>query len=230
MTSAPAPRDGLARVKKLQLPIEMETELEQILAHWDLDDVFNEDLESLMFEVEPLPAAALDCHNPWMVVIAMNGGGSAYGLYLHPDAVRAKVAPWVLWDHEEDCIYALAADTNTFFSSFVRDAEEWIDEPERIARVRRSLGERGVTCSPSDPPLRDEEGADWLPPLEAALHPLQHYLGQVQVDPAAAEHGLLAYASRHQNTEAKAALESMYKERGWSLPWSLPLGDFSFFF
>lgn len=222
MTSAPAPRDALPRAKRLGVP--MDPDLESVLAHWDVDDVFNEDLESLMFEIEPLPASELDCHNPWMVVVAMNGGGSAYGRYVHPNVTRGNVAPWVFWEHEEDHIVALSPDTRTFFSGFLADAEEWSDDAERIARVRRSLAELGLACSPGDAKLNFEEGADWLAPLEAALHPLSYYLELAALDPAVAEQGLLAHASRHQETKARAALENMYTERGWTLPF----GGFSF--
>lgn len=97
-------------------------------------------------------------------------------------------------------------DARPRFSGFLCDDEEWDDDDELIARVRRSLGELGVVCSSGDAALNFEEGADWLPPLEAAL------------DPATAEQGLLARAARHQDAKATGALEKMYTERGWANP------------
>lgn len=212
-SSAPAPapkrRTNLHTVQNAG--IRADELLLKILGRADMDDTLHADLESLMFEVQPMPASELDCHNPWLYVVAMNGGGSAYGLYQHPVVAQFPQAPWVFWDHETDHVRYLAADTGAFFQGILADGEA---AGQDVSRARQTLSMLGVPAAPGAQLV--EQKMTWLPPEDDELRPLDEYLGES--DGAEMERGLLAYVSRKQEARAVQPLKSLYQAWGWNAP------------
>lgn len=213
--SAPRPRSAVSGIDSYEIAID--AQLRAVLARWDTDDTFNIDLETMMFELEPFLAEVLDCHNPWFFVIAMNGGGSAYGLYLHPTAPSEGGPPWVFWQHEDDTLYYVAPNAEQFFGAFLRNASGWIQDQEPITRSRQAFADLGLDCPKDGPPLK-EDGAVWLPPQDVELLSVDEYLAMMASKPEQAECGLLAHSSRRDDARARGVLESLYSERGWSPP------------
>lgn len=220
--SAPAPRNAISILDSDGVPID--PHLNQVLARWDTDDRFNIDLETLMFEIAPMPATELDCNNPWFYVIAMDGSGNAYGLYLYPDSQPGQLAPWVFWDHEVDTIFFLATETTSFFAGLLNEAPEWGASPDVVTRVRGVLGELGVDVGTPEQmaaTLPDEELKGWLPPRENNTLSVDEYVTLLDADPSQAVPGLMAHASRNRDTRATAQLKSYFASRGWVVPaWS----------
>ena len=208
----PQPRKSLHLVQSAG--IRADELLLKILGRADMDDVLHADLETLMFEVQPMPASELDCHNPWLYVIAMNGGGDAYGLYQHPVVAEFPQAPWVFWNHETDHVSFLAADTGAFFQGILADAQQSGTDPAVVARARQTLSMLGVPAEPGAP--LEEQKMPWLPPEDDELRPLDEYLGES--DGAEMERGLLAYVSRKQEARAKQPLKALYEAWGWNAP------------
>ncbi len=212
-SSAPAPapkrRTNLHIVQNAG--IRADELLLKIIGRADMDDALHADLESLMFEVQPMPASELDCHNPWLYVIAMNGGGDAYGLYQHPVVAEFPQAPWVVWQHETDHVRFLAADTGVFFQGILADAQAAGTD---VTRARQTLSMLGVPAEPGAQLV--EQKMTWLPPEDDELRPLDEYLGES--DGAEMERGLLAYVSRKQDARAKQSLQALYQAWGWNAP------------
>lgn len=208
----PAPRKSLHLVQSAG--IRADETLLKILGRWDMDDQLHQDLEALMFEVGPCPASELDCHNPWLHVIAMNGGGDAYGLYQHPVVAQFPQAPWVVWQHETDHVRYLAADTGTFFQGILAAGAQAGVDAATVARARQTLSTLGVPAEPGQP-LAEQKMA-WLPPEDDELRALDEYLGES--DGAEMERGLLAYVSRKQEQRALQPLKSLYEAWGWNAP------------
>ncbi len=209
---APQPRKSLHLVQSAG--IRADETLLKILGRWDMDDQLHQDLEALMFEVQPMPAAELDCRNPWLYVIAMNGGGDAYGLYQHPVVAQFPQAPWVVWAHETDHVRYLAADTGTFFQGILAEAQQAGVDGATVTRARQTLSTLGVPAEPGQPLA--EQKMPWLPPEDDELRPLDEYLGES--DGAEMERGLLAYVSRKQEQRALQPLKSLYEAWGWNAP------------
>ena len=212
---APRPRASLARVDAYSIPID--PQLRRVLARWDSDDTFSSDLEALMFEVDPMLSEELDCNDPWFFVIAMDGAGNAYGLYLHPDAPRENGPPWVFWDHEVTAVHYLASSTEELFGGVLRDAASWRDDRAPIERARKVFADLGISC-PAEGPELVEARASWLPPPDDGLLTVDEYLATLPTDPRIAELGLLAHASHHRDARARARLDALYDQRGWSVP------------
>lgn len=212
-SAPPAPRTSLHTVQNAG--IRADELLLKILGRADMDDQLHADLESLHFEVQPMPASELDCHNPWLYVIAMDGGGNAYGLYQHPVVAEFPQAPWVFWDHETDHVRFLAADTGAFFQSILAEGQQGgASTAAAVPRARQTLSMLGVPAEPGS--LLNEQKMTWLPPEDDELRPLDEYLAES--DGAEMERGLLAYVSRKQEPRARQPLESLYQAWGWNAP------------
>ncbi len=159
----PAPAEAApSYLAKLDaLPIRPEPWLREIVQRADSDRAFYEDLQVLGFEVEPMLADELDCHAPKFFVIAMNGGGSAFGLYDRGNA--AESLPWVFWEHEDDSLRFVAKDMAEFFTRLLHFERS---DPSRVERVRAVLLELGLPLG--DPTSGEEtfpkgEVVSWLP-------------------------------------------------------------------
>lgn len=208
--------DPFAAIEQHHIPIE--PVLQRVLERFASDAGFREDLDRCGFQPCPMPADEIDCLSPWFFVIAMNGGGSAYGLYVHPEVVRDGVAPWVYWEHEDDSLLFLAEDSDRFFRGFLAGIAEY--NPEEHARLRAVLAELGVSIDgePVELPMHaPAPNAHWLPPAEDQLRDVEHYLALDRADPAA-ERGLLAHWSLRQDRNALQALEALWAERSWTPP------------
>ncbi|MCB9584129.1 MAG: SMI1/KNR4 family protein [Polyangiaceae bacterium] len=199
------------------LGVTIDEDLRRVLARCDEDDQLFSDFATVLFDVEPFPATEIDCHNPWLLVIAMNGGGSAYGLYLHPDAGTEAGAPWVFWEHEDGTVYSLAASTREFFERLLSSAD-FLDDQAPVERLRGALLELGLTCNERAPRFDTDQLAPWLPPANADLLSLDDYVTLASDDPAQAEQGLLGHLGAENEPEALEILEALYRQRGWSLP------------
>jgi len=185
-----------------------------LLGRSDVDDGFHADLESVHFEVQPQPGPALGCRNPWFYVVAMDGGGNAYGIYVHP-LFDGHPAPWLFWDHEEDTLRFIAQDTASLLRDVLATAVESGVGAEPVARLRAGFVKLGVLDEPGRA-LGDGEKVDWLPPDDAELRPLDAYLAET--DGAEMERGLLAYAFSRENAHANTSLRSIYDAWEWKLP------------
>ncbi len=155
-----AKRSNLAKLDALKIPAD--EVLRSIIARTDTDDGFYGALEHLMFEISPMPAADIDCIAPACSVIAMDGGGNAFGLYV-TDSVQGT--PWVFWDHEIDTLAFIAPDTLAFFSGLLAERGRWMKEPSHAERVRSVLRELGVAIGPFPNAEGFLEGqpVKWLP-------------------------------------------------------------------
>jgi hypothetical protein len=148
------------------LGVAIDEPLRRVLERWDTDDAFHDDLERVMFEVAPMRAEELDCDARDLVVIAMNGGGSAYGLYLEPRVLATIGRPWVYWEHEDDTLHYLACDTRAFFAGYLEFAEGWMRDDGVVKRIRAALLEEGLTPGAPGASGRDFHAghpASWLP-------------------------------------------------------------------
>ncbi|MBZ5711513.1 hypothetical protein [Nannocystis pusilla] len=140
--------------------------LRRVIARADADPQFCEDLERLMFELAPMSADQLDCHAPKFFVVAMDGGGSAYGRYVDPAIARTVGTPWVLWDHEEDALVYLADDTAAFFSGILDLRCHFKpDDPSarRVREVLTALGLQLAAPGSNMPGFLAGKPAPWLP-------------------------------------------------------------------
>ncbi|MCB9595361.1 MAG: hypothetical protein H6719_21760 [Sandaracinaceae bacterium] len=211
--AAPVPRTYLHTIQ--QSGARTEDLLQMVLGRADVDDGFHADLERAHFEVAPQPGPALGCRNPWFYVVAMNGGGDAYGVYVHPLFDGHPAPPWLFWDHEQDILRFVAQDTASFLRDMVATAAESGVDADTIARLRTGLSKLGVADEPGRP-LGDGEKVDWLPPDASELRPLDAYLAET--DGAEMERGLLAHAFARGDAHALTALKSIYDAWEWKLP------------
>ena len=209
--AAPSPRKGLHLVQSSG--VRADDVLLKILGRGDMDDALHADLEAIGFEVQPGGDAG--CNNPWVYVVAMDGGGNAYCLYQHPIVAQFPHAPWLFFDHETQELGYLATDTPTLFQGLVASARA-AGGPAAAAlpRLTRTLGMLGVAEAAAAP--LEPQPATWLPPTEAELRSLDDYLGES--DGAEMERGLLAYVSRRDDARARPALKGLYDAWGWSAP------------
>ncbi|MEZ4372000.1 MAG: hypothetical protein R3B07_14300 [Polyangiaceae bacterium] len=223
---AAAPKPRPSSVDAIDaLGVAIDEELRRVLARCDEDPQLFSDFASILFDVDPFPAMEIDCHNPWLLVIAMNGGGSAYGLYLHPDALSeadaqsTPAAPWVFWEHEDGTLYARATSTQEFFARLLASAD-FLDDQAPVDRIRNTLAELGIQCDIDSARFDSDRLTSWLPPANAELLSLDDYLALASDNPAEAERGLLGHLSAENEPEALEVLEALYRKRGWSLPFS----------
>lgn len=189
--------------------------LPMVLGRADVDDAFHADLERARFEPQPQPGPALGCRNPWFYAVAMNGGGDAYGLYVHPLFDAHPAPPWLFWDHEEDTLRFVAEDTAGLLRDVLATAEASAVDATTIARLRAGLVKLGMPDEPGQA-LGDGEKVGWLPPDPTELRPLDAYLAES--DGAEMERGLVAHAFGRGDAQAAAALRSIYEAWGWTLP------------
>lgn len=207
------PRQALHTVQ--QAGVRADDLLLALLGRADVDDTMHADLEAARFEVEPQPGPALGCANPWLYVIAMDGGGNAYGLYSHP-LFNGQDLPWLFWDHEVDTLRFLAANTSDLFVHLLGEALASGVDAAKVERLRGDLVKLGL--ADVAPTSRGDEGeaVDWLPPDDGALRPLADYLAET--DGGEMERGLLGHAFGRGDAQARAALEQLYTGWGWHLP------------
>lgn len=209
--------DLFAAVDTHSVPIE--PLLRRLLERVDADDDFREQLDLGGFQPWPSTADEIDCRNPWFFVIAMNGGGSAYGLYLHPNARGADgILPWVYWEHEDDTLHYVAPDTARFLRGFVATLASYGEEAETIELVREVFAELGVSFEEPAVELDFEATAPWLPPIEDDVRPLAHYLELTSGSPDEAERGLLAHAMGMGDRDAEDALAALWATQGRTPP------------
>lgn len=157
-------RDSVARLDALGLTVD--DALRRVLERWDADDQFNADLEACGFWVDVMLADEIDCHVPSFVVIAMNGSGSAYGVFLEPRVLQSVGRPWVYWEHEDDRLHYLARDTASFFAGYLDYEAGWLSDASPVARIRRVLSDLGIDLpapGTSAPSWHEGQPADWLP-------------------------------------------------------------------
>lgn len=211
--AAPAPRTSLATIQSAG--VNADDLLLTLLGRADVDHALHADLGALMFEVDAMPASEIDCLNPWVYVVAMDGGGNAYGLYTHPLLPQGAPLPWVVWDHEVDTVRKLAGDTSSFLQGLLATAASARVDGSIIARTQQMLVKMGMAEAAAEP-FGDGELATWLPPEDDTLRPLAEYLAET--DGAEMERGLLAYTWRRQDAQAKEALRSLYVTWEWSPP------------
>lgn len=204
--------------------IVIEPLLRRLLERVAADARFREDLDLCGFQPHSSPSDEIDCLNPWLFVIAMNGGGSAYGLYVHPDAIREGVAPWAFWEHEDDSIFLLAPDTDHLLRGLVAFVESYHHDHDQVARVRAVLAELGVRIDGERVERveldfdSERPNAAWLPPAREELEDVASYLAMLESDPARAELGLLGHCHFNQDRAAREALDARYAARGISPP------------
>ena len=98
-----------------------------------------------MFEIAPKRAADVGCVADAFTVIATDGAGNAFGLYLS-DAVQGT--PWVYRDHEIDTLAFIAPDTLAFFSGLLAERAPRVKDASHAERVRGVLRELGVAVGP----------------------------------------------------------------------------------
>ncbi|MBW2463678.1 MAG: hypothetical protein JRH11_18655 [Deltaproteobacteria bacterium] len=211
--AAPAPRTNLHKLQSAGL--RADDLLLALLGRADVDDTLHQDLEALHFEVQPQLPAGLACDNPWLYVVAMDGGGNAYGLYTHPLLAEHLPLPWVFWDHEDQSVKCLAADTATFLQGMLATARPAGVDPAVIQRAHGTLVKVGMPDAQGQA-FGDGEEVNWLPPGDDALRPLDQYLAET--DGGEMERGLLAYASRRRDAQAKEALYALYETWQWTVP------------
>jgi hypothetical protein len=214
------PREPFEHLDKHAIAVE--PVLRELLERCVRDERFRQDLDLCGFQPWPSPSDEIDCLNPWLFVIAMNGGGSAYGLYVHPDAIRDGVAPWAYWEHEDDGIYWLADDSDTFFRGFLQSLD-WVDDQAQVERIRAVFRELGIRVDdgPVEMEIHPEStgpNRPWLPPAEDDLLTTGDYLAMLDSDPDAAELGLLGVWHYRREPEAGKALDAYYERRGWKPP------------
>jgi hypothetical protein len=140
--------------------------LRAVLARADTDSQFRLDLDRLAFQPTPMLADELDCHAAKFFVIAMDGGGNAFGLYVDDEVARAHGTPWVMWDHEEDALLFIADDTADFFTQLLDFGERHRPDDPGARRVREVLKELGLQLgAPGSSPPEFFAGrpAAWLP-------------------------------------------------------------------
>ena len=157
-------RNQLADYDALGLP--PDEALRRVIARADADSQFFEDLEQLMFELAPMTPDQLDCHAPKFFVVAMDGGGSAFGRYVDPQVARTVGLPWVMWDHEDDALVFLADDTAGFFSGLIDFRCHHKPNDPSARRVRAVLTELGLQLGApgkSMPGFLAGKPAAWLP-------------------------------------------------------------------
>jgi hypothetical protein len=157
---AVAKRSNLAKLDALKIPVD--DILRSIIGRSDTDDAFFTDLDRVAFQISPMRAAEIDCAAEAYFVVAMDGGGSAFGLYVS-DA--APGTPWVFWDHEIDRLAFVAPDTLAFFAGLLAERERWVKDPAPVKRVRGVLQELGVALAPFHGAESFLEGqpVKWLP-------------------------------------------------------------------
>ncbi len=211
--AAPAPRTNLHTLQSAE--VRADDLLLGLLGRADVDDTLHQDLETLHFEVQPQRAVGLGCDNPWIYVVAMDGGGNAYGLYTHPLLAGHLPLPWVFWDHEDETVKCLAADTPTFLQGMLATAGPSGVNPAVIQRAHGTLVKVGMPDAQGQA-FADGEAVTWLPPGDDVLRPLDQYLAET--DGAEMERGLLAHASRRHDAQAKKALYSLYETWQWTVP------------
>ncbi|HJL15179.1 MAG TPA: hypothetical protein RMH99_05960 [Sandaracinaceae bacterium LLY-WYZ-13_1] len=210
--AADEPRTALHALQ--QSGVRSEELLQKLLGKADVDDALHADLEALCFEVRPGPGAEVGCGNPWVFVVAMDGGRNAYGLYTHPLLAEHPQLPWVFWDHERDTVRALADDTAGFLQGLLATASASGVDPTVVQRAHRAFVELGMPDAQGQP-FGDGVLAEWLPPEGDALRPVDAYLAET--DGAEMERGLLAHAWRG-DARAVEALRSLYETWGWTPP------------
>jgi len=217
--------DWLAALETYHVPVERL--LRSVLERLAGDEELRRDFDLSGFQPYPSPSDEIDCQNPWFFVVAMNGAGSAYGLYVHPEVIRDGVAPWVFWEHEDDGIFFLADDSAAFFGGFVASVADWCRDRAQLERMRAALARLGVT---TDVPPLDLAPADtgpnrpWLPPREADLLTTGEYLALRSTDPGSAERGLLGRWHYLRDPEAGRALDDLYRAKNWAPPRAYPRG------
>jgi hypothetical protein len=157
---APSVRADRAKLDALGAPAD--DLLRALVARSDADDAFHADLERIAFELAPMRAEELDCEVPELAVVAMNGGGSAYGIWTSAPAPGA----WVYWEHEDDSLHHIADDTAQFLSRLLAFA---CVSPANLAvaeRIRRVCAELGHPLPPAAPPepgaFHEGRPASWL--------------------------------------------------------------------
>lgn len=138
-----ASRGNLAKLDALKIPVD--AVLRSIVERADTDNAFHADLKSLMFEISPKRAAEIECMADACSVVAMDGAGNAFGLYISD---TAPGTPWVYWDHEIDTLAFIAPDTLAFFAGLLAERELRLKDPAPAQRVRGVLRELGVAIAP----------------------------------------------------------------------------------
>lgn len=207
------PRQALHTVQAAQ--VRADDFLLALLGRADVDDTLHADLEKAHFEVQPQPGPALGGANPWFYVVAMNGGGDAYGLYTHR-LFDGQGLPWLFWDHETNTLRFIAASTSDLMVHVLGEALGSGADAASVERLRGNLVKLGM--ADVAPTSRGDAGekVDWLPPDDAELRALDDYLAET--DGVEMERGLLAHAFRRNDANARAALEQIYESWGWGLP------------
>ncbi|HBQ12314.1 MAG: hypothetical protein RLP09_36180 [Sandaracinaceae bacterium] len=201
--------------------IGIERVLRELLERCERDPQLVADLDACNFQPYPSPSDEIDCLNPWFFVIAMNGAGSAYGLYLHPAAKpNGGPHPWVYWEHEDDTLRFMADDTGRFLRGLIADTRGWSEEPDAVDRAASALRELGVAIDGEAIELDFEARAAWLPPIEEDVEDVEVYLAMLDTDRDAAERGLLAHRMQH-DERATEALDQLDRARGWRPPRAL---------
>lgn len=137
--------------KLLALGIPVDDALQRIVRHADENPGFRSDLEWLRFELNPMQATELDCHATDFFVVALNGGGSAFGL-------DATGTTWKFWDHEDDSIVVVCKGTPSFFAGLLWQRGQFMKKREPLERARATLTSVLGIALPDDVP-RDFPGA-----------------------------------------------------------------------
>ncbi len=135
-------RANLAKLDAMKVPFD--DVLRSIVGRADTDDAFFADLERAKFVVRPGRAAEIECVADGFSVVAMDGGGNAFGVYLS-DSMPGT--PWVYWDHEIDTLAYVAPDTLAFFAGLLAERQGSLKDPAPLERVRSVLTELGVALA-----------------------------------------------------------------------------------
>lgn len=132
-------RTNLKKLDALKIPAD--EAVRAIIGRSDTDDAFYMDLERIRFEVSPMNASEIECVAEACFVVAMDGAGNAFGVYL---SEAMPGTPWVFWDHEIDTLAYIAPDTASFFAGLLAERERSMKDPAPAQRVRAVLAGLGI--------------------------------------------------------------------------------------
>lgn len=145
---APTPPARTSMLGQWQaLGVAAEPALLALLRAVDEDATLLADLERMSFELEPMPAAEIDCDHEGLTIVAMDGFGNAFGLW--NDGTSAEPLPWALYSHEDDGLTVLAPTTAEFLSLLLDHFTRNQGELEVALRVRWRLEALGVVLQPA---------------------------------------------------------------------------------
>lgn len=111
-------------------------------------------------------AERLDCEAPHFFVMARDGVGNAWGVYVDPELAPTRGTPWVMWEHEDDALNYVADDTERFFARLLDSCAYHHPNDPQVERVHAALVECGLQLGvpgAGPPDLLEARPVEWLP-------------------------------------------------------------------